>query len=49
MKTFNKMTKDAQSINDLYEIMEMINYELSVRNDDKMMILEEITYQEELL
>ena len=43
------MTKDARTINELYEIMEMINYEMSVRNGDKMMILDEIAHQEEQL
>ncbi|CAD8130582.1 unnamed protein product [Paramecium sonneborni] len=49
LKQFNKMTKDARTINELYEITEMINYEMSVRNDDKMMILDEIVHQEEQL
>ncbi|CAD8098459.1 unnamed protein product [Paramecium sonneborni] len=49
LKQFNKMTKDARTIDDLYEIMEMINYEMSVRNDDKIMILDEIAHQEEIL
>lgn len=43
------MTKDARTIDDLFEIMEMINYEMSVRNDDKIMILDEIAHQEEIL
>lgn len=37
------MTKESKSIEELYEIMEMINYEMSVRNSDKLMIMEEIT------
>ena len=43
------MTKDARSIEELYEIMEMINYEMSVRNSDKLEIMDEINRQEEYL
>jgi len=28
------MTKESKSIEELYEIMEMINYEMSVRNSE---------------
>ncbi|CAD8070763.1 unnamed protein product [Paramecium primaurelia] len=49
MKQFNKMTKEARSIEELYEIMEMINYEMSVRNSDKLIIMDEINQQEEYL
>ncbi|CAD8170560.1 unnamed protein product [Paramecium pentaurelia] len=49
MKQFNKMTKEAKSIEELYEIMEMINYEMSVRNSDKLIIMDEINQQEEYL
>lgn len=43
------MTKDARSIEELYEIMEMINYEMNVRNSDKLVIMDEINNQEEYL
>ncbi len=36
------MTKDARTIEELYDIMEMINYEMSVRNNDKLLIMDEI-------
>ncbi|CAD8086757.1 unnamed protein product [Paramecium sonneborni] len=49
LKQFNKMIKDARSIEGLYEIMEMINYETGVRNNDKIEIMNEINRQEEYL
>lgn len=40
------MAKEATTIEALYDVMEMINYELSVRNSDKLLILEAITNTE---
>lgn len=36
------MAKDCISIQELYDVMEMINYEMCVRNNDKIIIFNEI-------
>lgn len=39
------MAKESKSIDELYDVMEMINYEMSVRNNDKIVILDAICTQ----
>lgn len=44
LKQFNKMAKESTTIDELYDVMEMINYEMGVRSSDKLAILDEMRF-----
>jgi uncharacterized protein (DUF2225 family) len=49
LKQFNKLAKESKSLNQVYDVMEALNYELSVRNYDKLATLNQIIEGENAL